>query len=1368
MRSSRPARLATVLLLILTALLVAPPPMGPSGGIPPAPHRVPPAAVGLSSAVLPAIPAPSSGGRRPIGAVPLPSGSASSRAGTLENGSPPWTDLTANLSAIPSPRQALSMAYDPLLGAVVLFGGQTASTAALGDTWEFANGTWTNLTASLTTAPAARWGAGLTYDPTAGALVLFGGRSSSATWYNDTWEFNASGWTQVSTSVAPPPWQARQDLVYDSSDGYVLLHGTAQGSGLVETWSFANGTWSNLTAAQSATTPNLGFYAVDDPADGYVVFFGGGVPSCTGFGLTWTYHNDTWTNLTTTAGSPTAVMGSAASTFDAALGAVVLFGGYTASCAVVNQTWAFHNGTWSALATDGPTPPGTWDGRLAYDSALGGDLLFGGNGALLGGSNSFVNDTWWFNSTRFPPVASMSAAPASGPVPLPVQFTSGPAFALDALPLEYNWSFGDGTPNATTAGANHTYTAPGAYNASLTVSDQAGRRATFQVAIVGGPPALGAWNDVSATVGTTPTPRQSYAMVYDPPLGAAVLFGGQDSSGNALGDTWEFQNGRWVSLSPATSPAARWAAGAAYDPAEGGVILFGGRNTAGTYFNDTWLFNASGWTNLTPAGGAPEARAPHGRVAYDYADNYLVLFGGGTRTTTYYDTWVFARGAWFNWTTVANGTPPSAAWQSTYDAADGYVLAYGGTGDCSGPAATWSYRRGNWSDLSSRAGTPTAAAGAGGLTYDPIEHGVLLTGGYDGICEVTNQTWLFYHGAWYDLTNLSLANPPGRWDAQMVFDPTLGGDLLWGGNEEASGGANYFTNDTWEFADGLAVHAAISPVVGEVPLVVNVSVGNLSGGSGGYSYNWSWGDGAPNATTSSASHSYATPGTYAISGTVNDSQGRFGTVIASVRAYPDLGLHPVVSTNFGEAPLPVTFAANATGGVPALTYLWEFGDGATSASADPMHDYARAGTYTWNLTVTDAQGTALNASGVVQVLPTLTAQVIASPLGGEAPLTVNLTGNVSGGLGPYAYAWQFGDGSPPGPNQTTVSHVYASAGTYVVSLNVTDALGVRLTATDSVVVVPPLAAGGIASPITGTAPLTVQFYANPTGGLGPYAVDWTFGDGTSSTSVDAAHLYAAPGSYAANLQVTDRYNDTVREGFAIDVAAPLSVGVTVTPVRAIAPATVTFLAARSGGIAPFQYAWGFGDGGTASAGPWENHTYAHPGTFTATLVLTDAEGTVARSSTTVELAAPVSVQLSANVTVGEVGAPVEFIAQAAGGFPAYTFAWPDLPPGCPSQNRSTLGCTPLAAGNYPVTVRVTDASGHSNTTTFLFLVNPVPVAVNPGTPSEVPLIYGVLGIVGAAVVVAGLLLWRRRRSGASEEPPSADEEPPEEYVEPEE
>ena len=71
-----------------------------------------------------------------------------------------------------------------------------------------------------------------------------------------------------------------------------------------------------------------------------------------------------------------------------------------------------------------------------------------------------------------PVIDAAAATPTTGFAPLPVQFTSAASDPDAGDQLTYSWDFeNDGTPDATTANATHTYTTPGEKQAKLTVSD---------------------------------------------------------------------------------------------------------------------------------------------------------------------------------------------------------------------------------------------------------------------------------------------------------------------------------------------------------------------------------------------------------------------------------------------------------------------------------------------------------------------------------------------------------------------------------------------------------------------------------------------------------------------------------------------------------------------------------------------------------------------------------------------------------------------------------------------------------------------------------------------------------------------------------
>lgn len=79
------------------------------------------------------------------------------------------------------------------------------------------------------------------------------------------------------------------------------------------------------------------------------------------------------------------------------------------------------------------------------------------------------------------PIANVDASPMSGAAPLTVAFDGSKS--TDGKPItSYSWNFGDGT-SASGKLLTHAYTKPGAFNATLTISDDAGGHASKYVTI---------------------------------------------------------------------------------------------------------------------------------------------------------------------------------------------------------------------------------------------------------------------------------------------------------------------------------------------------------------------------------------------------------------------------------------------------------------------------------------------------------------------------------------------------------------------------------------------------------------------------------------------------------------------------------------------------------------------------------------------------------------------------------------------------------------------------------------------------------------------------------------------------------------------
>lgn len=87
----------------------------------------------------------------------------------------------------------------------------------------------------------------------------------------------------------------------------------------------------------------------------------------------------------------------------------------------------------------------------------------------------------------------------------------------------------------------------------------------------------------------------------------------------------------------------------------------------------------------------------------------------------------------------------------------------------------------------------------------------------------------------------------------------------------------------------------------------------------------------------------------------------------------------------GAAPLNVTFSSLLLNFEGTPTYSWEFGDGNTSSEKNPKHNYAKAGTYTCNLTTTDITGKIAATSVDILVTINNPPTVVAMVNLGESP-----------------------------------------------------------------------------------------------------------------------------------------------------------------------------------------------------------------------------------------------------------------------------------------------------------------------------------------------------------------------------------------------
>ena len=213
---------------------------------------------------------------------------------------------------------------------------------------------------------------------------------------------------------------------------------------------------------------------------------------------------------------------------------------------------------------------------------------------------------------------------------------------------------------------------------------------------------------------------------------------------------------------------------------------------------------------------------------------------------------------------------------------------------------------------------------------------------------------------------------------------------------------------------------------------------------------------AHHSGSSPSAHTYAAPGAYTITLTTTDGWGKAASTTRNVNLVEPAGNTAPVP-QFTSNCLSFTACTFTTGGTvdnqgDVIRYAWTFGDGATSASANPSRTYTSPGTYTVTLTTTDVWGKAAWVSHDV---------TITEPAGNNAPTaaiasgtctTINTTCTMSSagssdpdtatgdGIRNYVWSWDNGLTDTVGTSANQ-SHVFPVPGTYAVTLTVLDKWG---------------------------------------------------------------------------------------------------------------------------------------------------------------------------------------------------------------------------------------------------------------------------------------------------------------------------------------
>ncbi len=402
-----------------------------------------------------------------------------------------------------------------------------------------------------------------------------------------------------------------------------------------------------------------------------------------------------------------------------------------------------------------------------------------------------------------------------------------------------------------------------------------------------------------------------------------------------------------------------------------------------------------------------------------------------------------------------------------------------------------------------------------------------------------------------------------------------------------------------------------------------VTFQDLSGEDGGgaiASRNWDFGDPASGvlnySTAQDPEHSYASSGIYTVTLIVTNYAGCSDTLQKTITVFEK----PSVAFAFGTGCVGDTTQLWAdmtvVNGGAIAGYSWDFGDGGTAYSESVSHIYIAPGAYLVTLTVTDTSGCENDTSRYLTITtpPVAHFSAPADNCLSETILFHDLSTANDGYL--TSWLWDFGDGNTQTvtfPNTPDVSHNYLAAGTFQVTLTVTDSYGCThqeqrlITVNDSPTALFMYQGGGCeGSQVMFTDLSTTTGYQQVSGW------QWSFGDPASgiynsSTLQNPVHTFNAAGTYTVQLIAYsgNLCSDTTTQQISISTLP--TAGFTTQQACRDNPVQFTPDYSVTDTTTIATWLWDFGDGNSSSQRE-PVHVYNMSATYMVTLTVGDTSG----------------------------------------------------------------------------------------------------------------------------------------------------------------
>ncbi|RLF63193.1 MAG: hypothetical protein DRN30_06910, partial [Thermoplasmata archaeon] len=360
------------------------------------------------------------------------------------------------------------------------------------------------------------------------------------------------------------------------------------------------------------------------------------------------------------------------------------------------------------------------------------------------------------------------------------------------------------------------------------------------------------------------------------------------------------------------------------------------------------------------------------------------------------------------------------------------------------------------------------------------------------------------------------------------------------------------------------------------------------------SWLWDFGDGSPVGTAQNVTHAYSASGSYTVTLIIVNSNSCSDTIssVVLVNGLPTANYtySPNSSICVDEV---ISFVDNSSSSV--VSWEWNFDDGNTSMSQNPIHAFVANGNYNVQLVVRDNNTCENSATSSIQIHPLPEPDFTIHPndtVCAELPITFN--GFDIAGTSITEWNWDFGDG-----NTSTLQnpeHTYNIPDDYTISLNLLNNNSCTETQFKQVHIQTLPESNFTISP-NDTSCMGELIYFDATNITNDIELwNWEFGDGNTGVGQNVSHTFSDPNSQTYNiLSIYQNSNGCIDTTINTRVVENVTIDFDITENPSCEDYTVLFTG-TSGMVTFTDWNWDFGDGSVPGLGHNESHIYTQPET----------------------------------------------------------------------------------------------------------------------------------------------------------------------------